>query len=57
MSTGEYLGLLDHDDILHQSALFEVMKTIDEKSADFIYTDENTFQKSQEDAYCSSFQT
>jgi len=43
MSSGEYIGLLDHDDVLHPSALFEVMKVICDKNADFIYTDEATF--------------
>lgn len=38
-ASGDYLALLDHDDILHPSALFEVMKEI-EQGADFIYTDE-----------------
>jgi GT2 family glycosyltransferase len=41
MTTGDYIGLLDHDDLLHPSALFEVMKAICEKDADFIYTDED----------------
>ena len=44
MSTGDYIALLDHDDILHPSALYEVMKAICEKKADFIYTDETTFE-------------
>ena len=43
MSCGEYIGLLDHDDVLHPSALFEVMKAICYENADFIYTDETTF--------------
>lgn len=55
MSTGDYIGLLDHDDILHPAALFEVMKAISEKNADFIYTDENTFKKKSKDAYCPNF--
>lgn len=55
MSVGDYLGLLDHDDILHPSALFEVMKVICDKGADFIYTDENTFSKTPKDAYCPNF--
>lgn len=46
MSTGEYIALLDHDDILHRSALFEVMKVIDEENADFIFTDEAVFKGS-----------
>ena len=48
MSSGDYIALLDHDDILHPSALFEVMKAICDKSADFIYTDESTFMGSIE---------
>jgi len=43
MSTGDYLGLLDHDDILHPSALYEVMNAICNEDADLIYTDEATF--------------
>ena len=43
MSTGDYIALFDHDDILHPSALFENMKAICEHGADFIYTDEATF--------------
>lgn len=41
MATGDYIGLLDHGDLLHPSALFEVMKVICEKDADFVYTDED----------------
>ncbi|MDD3362374.1 MAG: glycosyltransferase [Hespellia sp.] len=43
-ATGEYLGLLDHDDVLHPSALYEVVKEI-QNNADFIYTDEMKFKK------------
>ena len=39
MSTGEFIGLLDHDDRLHPSALFEAVKAINKENADFIYTD------------------
>ncbi|MCR5202992.1 MAG: glycosyltransferase [Lachnospiraceae bacterium] len=44
-SLGEYISLMDHDDILHPSALFEVVKVINKKNADFIYTDELSFDK------------
>jgi len=44
MSTGSYIGLLDHDDLLHPSALFEVIKMIDGEAADLIYTDEMIFE-------------
>ena len=45
MATGAYIGLLDHDDLLHPSALFEIMRVIETTEADFVYTDEATFQK------------
>ena len=44
MATGEYIGLFDHDDILHPSALYEYVKAINEKNADYIYCDETTFK-------------
>lgn len=43
IATGDYIGLFDHDDLLHPSVLFEVAKAINEQNADFIYTDEVTF--------------
>jgi GT2 family glycosyltransferase/2-polyprenyl-3-methyl-5-hydroxy-6-metoxy-1,4-benzoquinol methylase len=55
MSSGDYLALLDHDDLLHPSALYEAMKVICEENADFIYTDENTFSLTPMDAYCPHF--
>lgn len=44
LATGEYIGLFDHDDILHPEALFEYVKVINEKNADYIYCDETTFK-------------
>lgn len=55
MATGDYIGLLDHDDLLHPAALFEVMRAILKTGADFIYTDENTFHNTPKDAYCPHF--
>ena len=43
MASGEYIALFDHDDVLHPSALFEVMKAICEQGAEYVYTDEVTF--------------
>lgn len=43
MAIGDYIALFDHDDLLHPSALFEMAKAIEEKNADFVYTDEVTF--------------
>lgn len=44
MSTGDYIGLFDHDDILHPCVLFEYAKAIAEQGADYLYCDETTFK-------------
>lgn len=44
MAVGNYIALFDHDDFLHPSALYENMKVICQKDADFIYTDEAIFK-------------
>jgi GT2 family glycosyltransferase len=42
LATGDYIGLLDHDDTLAHFALFEAVKAINENpDADFIYSDED----------------
>lgn len=46
MATGEYIALFDHDDLLHPAALFENAKAINEKNADFLYSDEFVFKGS-----------
>lgn len=43
ISTGNYMALLDHDDLLHPSALYECACEIERSGADFVYTDEMTF--------------
>ena len=37
MSSGNYIALFDHDDVLHPCVLYEYMKVICEKGADYIY--------------------
>lgn len=44
LATGEYIGLFDHDDILHPSTLYEYVKAVNEQDADYIYCDETTFR-------------
>lgn len=44
MATGQYIGLFDHDDLLHPSVLYEYMKVICNRDADYIYCDEATFK-------------
>ena len=57
MATGDYIALLDHDDVLHPSALYENMKAICERDADFIYSDESIFHKKPTDVYYSHFKS
>ncbi len=41
-ASGEFIALLDHDDVLWPNALFEIVKKINENpDADLIYTDED----------------
>lgn len=49
MATGEFIGFLDHDDLLSQDALFEVVKTINENiDNEFIYSDEDKIDQTGE---------
>lgn len=41
IATGDYVGLLDHDDVLAPNALFEVVKALQDKKYDILYTDED----------------
>ena len=43
LADGEFIALLDHDDLLHPSAVFDAVKKINEENADFVYTDEMSF--------------
>ena len=43
MATGNFIGLYDHDDILHPAALYYYMEAICDEDADYIYCDETTF--------------
>ena len=41
LATGDYIGLLDHDDVLPPNALFEVAQALNEDNYDVLYTDED----------------
>src|SRR5262249_36622348 len=42
LASGEYVALLDHDDVLAPSALYEVVRLLNEdRDADVVYTDED----------------
>lgn len=45
LATGEYIGLLDHDDFLPVFSLYEIVKVINQnKEVEFIYTDEDKME-------------
>ncbi|MDR2546534.1 MAG: glycosyltransferase family 2 protein [Lachnospiraceae bacterium] len=44
MAKGDFIGLLDHDDVLHPEALFAYVTAINEQNADYLYCDEATFR-------------
>lgn len=47
MAVGEYIGLLDHDDLLTEDALYEIIAAINDNDyPDFIYTDEDKIDES-----------
>lgn len=40
-ATGDYIGFLDHDDVLTEDALFEMVKAINSEDPDLMYSDED----------------
>jgi glycosyltransferase involved in cell wall biosynthesis/exonuclease VII small subunit len=44
LAAGDYVALMDNDDELTSDALYEVVKTINEKGAEFIYSDEDKLE-------------
>ena len=56
LATGDYIGLLDHDDYLSKDCLFEVVKAINEnRNIEFIYTDEDKASGVGEERYDAYF--
>jgi GT2 family glycosyltransferase len=56
LATGDYIGLLDHDDYLSKDCLYEVVKCINENSkVEFIYTDEDKVAGVGEERYDAYF--
>ncbi len=50
MATGDFIALLDHDDVLNINALYETRVAIANESADFVYSDEYTFRENEIDS-------
>lgn len=55
IASGEYLALLDHDDVLHEFALYEVVSAINGEGADFIFTDEAKFTENTAEFFAPNF--
>ena len=55
IAKGDYIGLLDHDDMLATDALFEAAKTVNDENADVIYTDEDKITMSGEKHFQPNF--
>lgn len=56
LATGDYIALLDHDDMLAPEALYEVTKVImSHEDADCIYSDEDKFTDEVKDHYQPAF--
>ncbi len=41
LATGQYIGLLDHDDILEPDAFYEIVHALQDQTTDIVYTDED----------------
>lgn len=58
LATGDFISLLDHDDLLAQSALYEIVEALNEdRSIDVLYTDEDKVSmdlKKHFDPHCKS---
>lgn len=56
MAEGEFVALIDHDDMISQNALYEVVKCLNEnRKCDFIYSDEDKIGNGIQDRYLPFF--
>lgn len=52
LATGDFIGLLDHDDLLPANSLFEVVKVINKNpNVEFMYSDEDKLETSKGPRY------
>lgn len=57
MATGDYIGLFDHDDLLHPAALYEMMVAIEREQADYLFTDEVVFEGKKQNIVTAHFKS
>ena len=56
LATGDYVALLDHDDLLPEFSLYEIVQRINERpDVEFIYTDEDKIEKIDKPRYGAFF--
>lgn len=56
MATGEFIALIDHDDVIAPNALFEIVAALNKNSeTDFIYSDEDKFEGNLENRFYPFF--
>ena len=56
LASGEFIALVDHDDMLSPDALYKVVKKLNENpKTDFIYTDEDKFEGNIENRFYPFF--
>lgn len=51
LADGDYIALFDHDDLLHPAALHQMMLSICQEGADYLYTDEAIFIGTSDNIY------
>lgn len=56
IARGEYIGFLDHDDLLEPDALYEVVRAVNEKAGvDMVYTDEDKISSDAAEYFAPHF--
>lgn len=55
MASGNYIGILDHDDVLHLDAMKMVVREIEHYDSDFVYSDEAKFSTDINDYYGEAY--
>jgi O-antigen biosynthesis protein len=45
MAEGDYAAFLDHDDVISEEALFEIVRTLNQTDADMVYSDEDRIDR------------
>ncbi|MCC6094154.1 MAG: glycosyltransferase family 2 protein [Eubacterium sp.] len=55
MADGDYILLCDHDDVVPPNALFELVKALQDREVDLVYTDEDKISMDSRKLFCPNF--